>query len=679
VNRLLPTLTLAAVALAAPAAAVPAPPPPAGGEVLVRWAPGAARGEALDAAGAHEAGALGTPRGSRLRLMADTTPAEALRALRARPDVVWAEAPVTYRALRTPSDPLFPRQWGLRNTGAPVEGLPATPGADIGAPAAWDVTVGAPSVTVAVVDSGIAYDHPDLAPNVDPADPGRDFVDGDRDPRDMDGHGTLVAGIIGARGDDGVGIAGVSWNSRLVGLRALDAEGAGSSTQVAQAFAEAGRRGVPVVNASLGGPGLSSAVRDAIAASPGTLFVVAAGNDGADVDAVPTYPCALDLPNVLCVASLDAADRLAPSSNYGATSVDIAAPGVDVTGPAPAYEAPVFAEDFETSLAGRWQVSAGASWARDPAAAATGAAGLTDSPGGPAVAGADQVIQMASPADLRGRRGCRVFMRLRLDTRPGDVLRLQVVDGPAVRDLRVFSGSSGGRFAAVSEYLGAVDAARVRLRSTVVTGGGAGAAVDDLRIACQGGPYDAGDVTTESGTSFAAPHVAGVAALVAARRPSLGPLQIKQAILEGAVPVPGLTGRVVTGGRLNAPAALAAADRIAGVAPPAAPAAPAVVRPQAQGLRAGLAPARRRAGVWTMDLRLSRAALAEISLERRVRAPRVRFALVRTTGPRDRRAGVLRYRLGRLGPGVYRVTVRLPEDRRVLRRTLRVTAPVPRR
>ncbi|HWH14910.1 MAG TPA: S8 family serine peptidase [Miltoncostaeaceae bacterium] len=685
-------LPATALALAASAGLAVAAPAPSGPEVLVRYAPGADRAEATREAGAAGAWALGRTRAVRLRLDPGTTAGEALRTLRARDDVVWAEPVVVYRALGVPNDPLFGRQWGLRNLGAPVEGLAAVPGADIDAAAAWDITTGSPAVSVGIVDSGIAYDHPDLAPNVAPEDPGEDFVDGDRDPRDMDGHGTLVAGIAGARGNDGVGVAGVSWNSRLVGLRALDAEGAGTSAQVAQAFAAAGARRLRVVNASLGGPGLSLAVRDAIAQSPGTLFVVAAGNDGADVDATPTYPCALDLPNVLCVASLDAADRLSSSSNHGARAVDIAAPGVDVTGPAPAYDAPVLAEDFETPLTGRWLASAGATWARDPGAAASGAAGLADSPGGPYAGPGTQILRAASAVDVRGRLGCRVFLQLRLDTRPGDEFAIDVSrDGGSFQPLRTFSGSSRGRFIAVSEYLGAAGSVRLQLRFTAQgAGGGEGADVDDLRVACQGGPYGPEDFVTESGTSFAAPHVAGVAALVAARHPGLGPADIKLAILRGAVPVPALRGRVATGGRLSASRALREADAIAGTAAPAA-APPPVARPvTAERLRAALAAPRRRAGVWTADLRLSRPALAEITLERRVRRPAVatrrgaravrpRYVLVRTTGPRDRRAGVVRYRLGRLGPGVYRVTVVLAEDRRVLRRTLTVTAPARRR
>lgn len=680
----LATLLAAAAAVPAGAAAAPAPSPdaPAAREVLVRYAPGADPSGLAADAGAVDAAPIGVPRALRLVLPPGADRAAALADLRARDDVAWAEPAVVYRALRTPSDPLFVRQWGLRNTGAPVGDVVAVPGADIDATAAWDVTVGDPSVTVGVVDSGIAWDHPDLAPNVSAADPGDDFVDGDRDPRDMDGHGTLVAGVIDARGDDGVGVAGVSWRSRLVGLRALDAEGSGSSASVAQAFAAAGRRGLRIVNASLGGPGLSQAVASAVAASPGTLFVVAAGNDGADVDTTPTYPCALPAANVVCVASVDAADRLADSSNYGAQSVDLAAPGVDVTGPAPAYEAPVFADDFETPLSGRWVRSAGSAWDRS-AAAASGSAGLSDSPSGPYAGPEDTLIQTASDIDLTGRQGCLVFMSLRLATRQGDTLRLRVSDdgGASWRTIDSWSGSSGGRFVPVSAYVGTTTRVRLQLRLTATTTGGTeGADVDDLRVACQGGAYDATDYVTESGTSFASPHVAGVAALVAARHPGFTAAQIKQAILEGVDPVPSLAGRVLTGGRLNALGALRAADRIAG-APSGATAGPAPIAadPAPARLRATLAAPRHRAGVWTAELRLSRGALAEILFARRIARPRARFVTVRSSAPRDRRAGLVRYRLGRLGPGLYRVTVRLPEDGRVLRRTFRVTAPPRRR
>lgn len=676
----LTALVLAAVA-AAPAVGAPA-------EVIVRFAPGADRGEAVREAGVVDTTRLGTPGAYVAEIGSGTTRSEALAALRARDDVVWAEAPVRYRALRVPSDPLLVRQWSLSNPGVPVEGVPAVAGADIRARDAWDLSIGDPSVTVAVADTGVARQHPDLAPNMDPSTAGVDYVDGDGSPDDPDGHGTLVAGIIAARGDDGAGTTGVAWRARILPLRVLDGDGAGRSDHLAAALAEAGRRRVRVVNASLGGPNPSQAVSDAVTASPNTLFVFAAGNEGADVDRTPTYPCALPQENVICVASTTPADTLATSSNHGVRTVDLAAPGVVITGPS-AFGS-LFLDDFETPLGDRWVVPDGSGWGREAGVAAFGTGSLAESPGADYAPGT-RIIQAARPVNLTGRTACRVEMYVRSDTPSGTALLVETSTNGG-SSWQQQGGGIGGRtfgewFPVVRPIASGGAQVLLRLRFVGASGTGQGINVDDLRVACAGAPFDPRDVTSESGTSFAAPHVAGVAALVASRHPGLTAAQIRRAVLEGTAPLPVLTGRVATGGRLDALGALRAADRIAGVVPggtagPAAPAAPAepvvAAGPSGQGrFTATLSAPRRRSGVWTADIRLSRAALTEIVFERRITTPRRRFVVVRTVGPGDRRAGRVRFRLGRLGRGVYRVTVRFPEERRTLRRTVTVRVPRP--
>ena len=159
---------------------------------------------------------------------------------------------------------------------------------------------------------------------------GWDFVDQDAQPQDGNGHGTHVSGTIAARGDDATGVAGVSWTAGLMALRVLDDDGSGYVSDILTAYAYAAGNGARVVNASLGGGRFSRAEYDAIAAAPSTLFIVAAGNDGASNDATPAYPCDYDLANVVCVAASDRDDALASFSNYGAASVDLAAPGVDI-------------------------------------------------------------------------------------------------------------------------------------------------------------------------------------------------------------------------------------------------------------------------------------------------------------------------------------------------------------
>jgi subtilisin family serine protease len=252
--------------------------------------------------------------------------------------VLYAEPDHTIHATAVPDDPGFDDEWGL--------GV-------IRAPEAWDVTTGSPGVTVAVVDTGMDATDPDLAPNlytnpeesgggretngIDDDGDGRiddvhgwDYVGGDNQPQDANGHGTHVAGTIGARGNDANGVAGVSWSTSLMPLRVLDANGSGHVSDAVTAYSFAARSGVRIVNASLGGSSYSRAEHDAIAAAPNTLFVVAAGNDSRDNDSIPDYPCDYDLPNIVCVAATDQSDALASFSNYGDTNVDLAAPGVDI-------------------------------------------------------------------------------------------------------------------------------------------------------------------------------------------------------------------------------------------------------------------------------------------------------------------------------------------------------------
>jgi thermitase len=248
--------------------------------------------------------------------------ARAVSELRADPDVVWAEPD---RRRVAASDPLAELEWGLDNTGQLVWGQRGTPDADIDAFEAWAISRGA-GATVAVVDSGVDLAHPDLAAGLEP---GYDWVDDDSVPQDLHGHGTHVAGTVAAP-ENGVGVVGVAPDAKVIPLRVLDHTGSGWGSDVAAAFDWAGDRGVRVVNASLGADGITTAERQAIRDHPETLYVVAAGNDGVNVDVTPHYPCSYSEANVLCVGATDSDDLLANFSNYGATAVDLFAPGVDV-------------------------------------------------------------------------------------------------------------------------------------------------------------------------------------------------------------------------------------------------------------------------------------------------------------------------------------------------------------
>jgi subtilisin family serine protease len=304
-------------------------------EVIVRFEPGAdaaQRGRARGSVDARVKKQLPVQGMQLLELPAGTPPGVAAGRLKNQPGVLYAEPNWSRHALGSVDDPYFPYEWGLHNTGQPINGQAGTSDADIDAPEAWDVTTGDASVTVAVVDTGVDTTHPDLRSQVVQ---GYDFVDGDSDPSDLNGHGTHVSGTIAASGNDGTGVAGVAYRSKVMPLRVLGADGSGSVADVVSAYGYAADHGIRIVNASLGSDTSSRAERDAIAGAPNTLFVVAAGNGGDDgvgdnVDETPEYPCAYPLDNIVCVAATDSSDRLASFSNFGPLGVDIAAPGVDI-------------------------------------------------------------------------------------------------------------------------------------------------------------------------------------------------------------------------------------------------------------------------------------------------------------------------------------------------------------
>ncbi len=253
----------------------------------------------------------------------------ALTLYRANPRVKHAEPNYIVHRAVTPNDPHLSRQWYLLNEGQRFMGPQrGTAGADIGAPEAWTLHTGSDRVIVAVLDSGVDYLHPDLQGNLLP---GWNFVANNDDPMDDDSsHGTHVSGIIGAVGNNGVGVSGVAWAVRILPLKTLGANGNGTLAHAIAAIDHAVAAGARVINASYGRSGSPSTLeRQAIerAHNAGVLFVAAAGNAGSNNDTTPFYPASYSVSNIVAVAATDANDRLASFSNYGATSVHLAAPG----------------------------------------------------------------------------------------------------------------------------------------------------------------------------------------------------------------------------------------------------------------------------------------------------------------------------------------------------------------
>jgi subtilisin family serine protease len=259
-----------------------------------------------------------------------------------------------------PNDPLFKEQWSLLNTGQRA----GKSGADVCATRAWAQTKGSRKVVVAVIDTGVDYNHQDLHKNIwtRPASlapyvdaelgmfddrHGFDAADNDGDPMDDNGHGTHCAGIIGAEGDNNDGIAGVNWQVEIMGLKFLGRNGSGTTKDAIECINYVVARkkagvNVRIISASWGSTAQSRALGDAIkrAGEEGILFVAAAGNSSTDNDRQPHYPSNYPHSNVVSVAALTRTDVLARFSNYGAKTVHIAAPGAEImsTWPQNQYE-----------------------------------------------------------------------------------------------------------------------------------------------------------------------------------------------------------------------------------------------------------------------------------------------------------------------------------------------------
>lgn len=234
---------------------------------------------------------------------------EAVKAFESHNSVEFAEPNATFHASYTPNDPAYQSQQY-----APQK---------VKANQAWDVTQSASSVKIAVIDTGVDYNHPDLAGKVIK---GYDFVQDDNDPMDEHDHGTHVSGIAAANTNNGVGMAGLAPKASILAVRVLDAGGSGTLDDVAQGIRYAADQGAQVINLSLGGLLGTQTLKDAVnyAWNKGSVVVAAAGNESS---AKPSYPAYYS--NAIAVAATDQNDNLAYFSNYG-TWVDIAAPGVSI-------------------------------------------------------------------------------------------------------------------------------------------------------------------------------------------------------------------------------------------------------------------------------------------------------------------------------------------------------------
>jgi thermitase len=544
------------------------------GQALVRYDAGvsaAERREVRDAAGVDFESPVAVAHSQVVSF--DGSVKDAIARLEDQPGVADAQPNYVYRTLAAaPNDSFFGQQWGLAG-GFGVNVLPA-----------WDRTRGA-GQTIAVVDTGVDLTHPDLVGNLVG---GHDFVDNDTVPDDFNLHGTHVAGTAAADEDNGVGVAGVAPAAKIMPVRSLDSEGSGNTASIANGISFAIDNGATVINLSVGGPAGAGdqALSDAIgrAGQHNIVVVSAAGNENNNNDANPTTPCTLDPPthNNICIAAVTPTGARSDFSNFGAATVDVGAPGGDgsatpagdILSTKPAWNS-VFSENFQTGTDG-WTASHTSGFDWGLAGSGIDGDSITDSPAGQYQNNTDSKFQHTA-VNLVGQRGCRLDFWIDLDIDdvdpgtgdPFDFATVGIVSGgPSLTG--TFASNSNGFFRKVDKAIGQFDG-RGDVQPTLGFHSDSsvqddGAYVDDMSINCRGGSYpnsiggedadDGGDYTAIAGTSMAAPHVAGVAALVRAVDPGAPASQVVQAIMEGSKPDPGLQGVTVTGGVADAVGAM---------------------------------------------------------------------------------------------------------------------------
>ncbi len=566
------------------------------GEVLVKFKAGTSIVSmnklhgALGAAKIRDIKHLGI---QRIKLPEDVKVEEAAQIYRKDPNVEFAEPNYIVKTSAIPNDPGYSLQWGLNNTGQ----TGGTSGADIHAQAAWDVTKGSDNIIIAVVDTGVAYDHPDLAGNVwvntaelngsagvdDDQNGymddvyGWDFINNDGYPVDCDQHGTHVAGIIAAKGNNGTGVSGIMWSAKIMPLRFLGATGSGDVAKAAEAIEYAADNGARVINASWGGNDYSNTLYNAVeyAGRKNVLVVAAAGNETMNNDIDAFYPASFNLANIISVAATDRNDSIADFSNFGATSVDLGAPGVSIYSSVPVFSygdpVAVYSENFDGSagnlpLSGWSRGGVHSAWAVTAGTGFGGTNSLEDSPGENYVFNTDSWAGYMTliPSVKNNRYRLSFKWKGEIDHNTNDFFYINYSQDGNSWDWVDYRDGFNSNF--ISDYTDEITSAAemfdgfyfgfgLKSDSTVNYDG---VYIDDVVLTRQ--PIVINSYAYESrgwsGTSMAVPFVSGVAGLVWSVDSSLGYAQVKDIILNSVDKKPLLSGKTSTGGRVNAYAAV---------------------------------------------------------------------------------------------------------------------------
>jgi subtilisin family serine protease len=556
------------------------------GEILIKFKPMISKTKIASAhsvLGTREIKRIGPLKLSRLKLPAGISVEDALAQYEMNPDVEYAEPNYIIHFEKTPNDPDFDELWGLHNTGQTVDLITGTPDADIDAPEAWDITTGSENVIIAVLDSGVANMHPDQINNrwinltelsgvtgVD--DDGNGYIDdiygwdfwgNDSNPEDYNSHGTHVAGTIAAQGDNGSDITGVNWDASIMPVRIGGV--VGLMSYAVEGIVYAVENGADIINASYGGSNFSQSAYNAIkyANDNDVLFVAAAGNSSNDNDIDPHYPSSYNLPNVIAVAATDQDDALESFSNYGATTVDVAAPGDNIYSTIPEFSyGPAvnsYTEDFDPFPPGWGFSGANNTWGFVSGTGFGGTNCLEDSPGADYLNNSVEIAQYLTSFSSVKENRYTLTSRIKADIEYGwDFLYPFGTDGNNIFIWENRTGTTNGAFivdsfdfTAFAEvfpsffYFGFA-----LVTDPLITRDGV--YIDDLVLTREPISISGYDLDYFDGTSMATPHVAGIAGLVKAQNPNYSNSQIRDAILNTVDKIPSLSGKLVTGGRVNA-------------------------------------------------------------------------------------------------------------------------------
>ncbi len=500
------------------------------------------------------------------------------------PGVSFAQPNYRYRAAETiPHDNYYENLWAVHNTGQTLSNPsytlnnPGLEGKDLDLEKAWDLITDCSSITVAVLDSGINLHHEDLASNLWDGNSsckdslgneiiggcpnhGWDFVDNDNDPMDTHGHGTHVAGIIGALGNNGMGITGICWKASVMAVRVLDSTAAGSTAKLTEGINFAVANGARIINMSVTGtvydPALDFAISNA--REKGVMVIVAAGNEGKDNNGGEvTYPCNFEHDNLLCVTAVDQSYALADFSNWGSMSVDLGAPGTNIIS-LWAGTGSIIDDDFSSGwiLNGSWTydgINCGADALVNPVDWCT-----SSSPNYPD--SSDERVYKSF--DLGTADYAYIDMGISLDLAGGDLFNIHMKDaggdpfsgGISLLDLSM-DAHTYGEFVPLTFNLANCTTINCSIGFQLVSDSMDNP--DEYGFAVIGFQIHTLSINNVSykmmnGTSFSSPYAAGIAAMIMTYNPDYRYSDVIRAMKEGGEQTDSLLEKTVTGKAINA-------------------------------------------------------------------------------------------------------------------------------